>query len=101
MGISMNNNTPPAVYRILVVDDNPSIHEDFRKILCAQSSKARNSVASLAAEIFDELSTDQTGGRFEMESAFQGQEALTKVEAAEIAGRPFAVAFVDVRMPPG
>ena len=96
----MNKQTPPSLCRILVVDDNPSIHEDFRKILCAQPSDASQTVASLSAEIFEEP-TGQLAANFEMESAYQGQEALAKVLAAEAAGRPFAVAFVDVRMPPG
>src|SRR6185369_6863778 len=38
---------------------------------------------------------------FELDSAYQGQEGLAKVEAALQAGRPYAMAFVDMRMPPG
>ena len=38
---------------------------------------------------------------FQVDSAFQGQEGLEKVRAAVAAGDPYAVAFVDVRMPPG
>ena len=38
---------------------------------------------------------------FQVDSAFQGQEGLEKVRAAFAAGTPYAVAFVDVRMPPG
>ena len=38
---------------------------------------------------------------FEIDSAFQGQEGLEKVRAAVAAGKPYAVAFIDVRMPPG
>ena len=41
------------------------------------------------------------GVTFEIESAFQGREALEKVSAAFKEGRPFTLAFVDVRMPPG
>jgi diguanylate cyclase (GGDEF)-like protein/PAS domain S-box-containing protein len=39
--------------------------------------------------------------RFEMDSAYQGVEALEKVRGMRLAGRPFAMAFVDMRMPPG
>lgn len=38
---------------------------------------------------------------FELDSAHQGKEALSKVQQALAAGRPYAMAFVDVRMPPG
>ncbi|MDB6116620.1 MAG: Histidine kinase, partial [Verrucomicrobiaceae bacterium] len=38
---------------------------------------------------------------FELTFATQGQEALEIVHAAHLAGRPFAIAFMDVRMPPG
>jgi two-component system NtrC family sensor kinase len=38
---------------------------------------------------------------FELDSAFQGQEGLAKVEAALQEGLPYAMAFVDMRMPPG
>ena len=38
---------------------------------------------------------------FEIDSAFQGEEGLEKMLAAKEADRPYALAFVDVRMPPG
>jgi PAS domain S-box-containing protein len=38
---------------------------------------------------------------FDISSAHQGQEALALVESAVAEQRPFALAFVDVRMPPG
>src|SRR5581483_9534765 len=37
----------------------------------------------------------------EVDSAFQGQEGLEMVKQAAANGRPYAMAFVDVRMPPG
>jgi len=42
-----------------------------------------------------------TDVEFEIDSAFQGQEGLAKVQHALNEGRPYAMAFVDVRMPPG
>jgi PAS domain S-box-containing protein len=39
--------------------------------------------------------------QFELDSAYQGQEGLEKVRQALAEGRPYAVAFVDIRMPPG
>jgi signal transduction histidine kinase/PleD family two-component response regulator/HPt (histidine-containing phosphotransfer) domain-containing protein len=38
---------------------------------------------------------------FEVDSAYQGQEGALMVQKAFETGRPYAVAFVDIRMPPG
>ena len=91
----------PASHRILIVDDNHAIHEDFRKIFAPPGA---------AAEALDELEAllhDRQPKRreamppFDLVSAFQGREALEHVRAAVAARRPFALAFVDMRMPPG
>ena len=37
---------------------------------------------------------------YEIDSAFQGQEGLKLVRQAAAEGRRYALAFVDVRMPP-
>ncbi len=88
-------------HRILLVDDNPSIHEDFRKILLG--SQVRNDVLDAAeAILFDESpSAKEAQRKFVVESAFQGQEALEHLKLAIGEGQPYAMAFVDVRMPPG
>jgi two-component system, cell cycle sensor histidine kinase and response regulator CckA len=86
--------------RILIVDDNSSIHEDIRSILGREEN--HNGLAQAKTLLFGEeepVASEQMG--FEIVSAFQGQEGLQKVQEAEEAGRPFALAFVDVRMPPG
>lgn len=95
--------TPPSENRrILIVDDNASIHADYRKIL--GSSGESGALADAKAAFFGAaapVSAPVAGSGFELESAYQGEEALEKVRAACAAQRPFAVAFVDVRMPPG
>ncbi|HLK55666.1 MAG TPA: ATP-binding protein [Chthonomonadaceae bacterium] len=91
-------NTPPN-RRILLMDDLPSIHEDFRKIL-QQDSPAKSELDAFKAALFDD-ETPTASISFELDSAYQGQEGLAKVEAALQAGRPYAMAFVDMRMPPG
>lgn len=83
--------------RVLVVDDMPAIHEDFRKILRPPQASP---LADLEAFLFDAAPPEPPAG-FEVESAFQGQEGLDKVVQARDAQRPFALAFVDMRMPPG
>lgn len=87
--------------RILLVDDNPAIHEDFRKIL-APRPQHDSALEEAEAVLFGgERPATVQPVAFPLESAFQGKEALEKVREARNAGRPFALAFVDVRMPPG
>jgi PAS domain S-box-containing protein len=87
--------------RILLVDDNPSIHEDFRKILLG--SQIRNEALDAAEAIIfgSDSATRDTSHDFVLESAFQGQEALERVTQSIANGTPYAMAFIDVRMPPG
>lgn len=85
--------------RILVVDDNPAIHDDFRKIFRADQDA--DLIDAAEAALFGEELTVSAQERFTIEFASQGQEALTMVEAALKREEPYAMAFVDVRMPPG
>jgi len=86
--------------RILVIDDNRSIHEDFRKIL--GSRHAGNFVLDeVESELFGDVKVETNAPELEIDSAYQGQEALVLVRTALEQGRPYAMAFVDVRMPPG
>jgi diguanylate cyclase (GGDEF)-like protein len=84
--------------RILIIDDTPSIHEDFFRILSPDSA----SVLSLACSEEALFGTAQPARpTFSLDSAYQGQEALKLVERALAEGRPYAMAFTDMRMPPG
>jgi diguanylate cyclase (GGDEF)-like protein/PAS domain S-box-containing protein len=85
--------------RILVIDDTPSIHADFNKILGSDAA-TETGLASSEAALFGD--TPEVGQQaFELDSAYQGQEALAMVMAALAQNRPYAMAFVDMRMPPG
>ena len=94
-------NAERSSYRILVIDDNPAIHEDFRKVLGSSPSDLKTEVDGFAATLFGTATTSSHRIAFEIDSAFQGKEGLEKVRAAAAEGRPYAVAFVDIRMPPG
>ncbi|VVO71813.1 hypothetical protein PS903_01315 [Pseudomonas fluorescens] len=84
--------------RILIIDDTPSIHADFRKILGAQSEDEQ-SLAGTEAALFGTVQQDRLS--FQLDSAYQGAEALERVQCALAEGRPYAMAFIDMRMPPG
>ena len=90
----------PINSRILLVDDNPAIHEDFRKILLG-SAKNRTELDAMESVLFDTPHIPVNVTTFELDSAYQGKEALEKVKQAIKNGKPYAMAFVDVRMPPG
>ncbi len=97
----MNHEITERNRRILIVDDNASIHADFKKIL-AESDVDRISLARAEAELFGAPAVAAKDKPvFELSSAFQGQNALEMVRGSVQAGRPYAMAFVDVRMPPG
>jgi PAS domain S-box-containing protein len=86
--------------RILVVDDNRAVHDDFRKILCSGQETSPGLTAAEQLLFGESASTGQVPA-FEIDSAYQGEEGLAKARQAAAAGRPYALAFVDVRMPPG
>ncbi len=86
--------------RILLVDDNTSIHADFRKILCPNLGNAA-ALNELEAALFDDAPPVTAATTFTLDSAYQGQEALEMVKQSLAENRPYAMAFVDVRMPPG
>ncbi|HVW22022.1 MAG TPA: response regulator [Opitutaceae bacterium] len=91
--------------RILVIDDNHAIHADVRKILCPQISETAASLDALESAL---LGGDGAPAgpalpavSFHVDSAYQGKEGLALVQKAVDSGHPYAMAFVDVRMPPG
>ncbi|WP_342620483.1 EAL domain-containing protein [Rhodoferax sp. GW822-FHT02A01] len=84
--------------RILLADDMPSIHEDFRKILCP--ILRTNNLTDIEDALFGPTEKP-TVLEFTLSSAFQGQEAVSMVEESLRQNTPYAMAFIDMRMPPG
>jgi diguanylate cyclase (GGDEF)-like protein len=89
---------PTANRRVLLIDDMPSIHEDFRRILSGTS--ASGEIDAAEAALFGTVSTPAVTG-FDLDSAYQGREGVEKVRASLQTAHPYALAFVDMRMPPG
>lgn len=94
--ISPASDTP---HRILVVDDNRAIHEDFRKILSGDTDG--DDFEDEDAAFFGTTPTAPKKTHFELDFASQGQEALDMVIAAKEKGLRYSLVFMDVRMPPG
>jgi diguanylate cyclase (GGDEF)-like protein len=85
--------------RILIIDDTETIHQDFRKTLT--SGDPDPNLDAEAEALFGNPAPSSDRREFSLDSAMQGEEGYAKVESALSAGRPYAVAFVDMRMPPG
>jgi signal transduction histidine kinase/two-component SAPR family response regulator len=94
-----------ASRRILVIDDNRDIHQDFQKIFRSLGGDPSG---------FDELESDLFGSDLgkqtarnnpllgvALDSAYQGEEGVQMATQAALSGSPYLLAFVDVRMPPG
>src|SRR5688572_24450339 len=90
--------------RILIIDDQESIHQDYRKIITPFETEA-GGLADVEAELFGNIAPRPQeqceADLYEIDSAFQGGEAIDLLRQALREGRPYAVAFVDIRMPPG
>jgi diguanylate cyclase len=89
------------VTRILIVDDNPAIHRDFDKILGASPEPAAE-LADVESLLFgDAPAAERERPSYTLEFASQGQEGVERAKRAVAEGLPFAIAFIDMRMPPG
>src|SRR3984885_959986 len=96
----MDRTTVPVNRRILVIDDNQDIHADFRKVF-GVGRDSSNSLAAAELALLGEAPARSVDPGFEVDSALQGQEGVARVKQALEEGKPYAVAFVDMRMPPG
>src|SRR2546429_10026655 len=85
-------------HRVLVIDDNPAIHADYRKIL---TSEGHTQQSAAEAGLFGAPPTDVARPVFDVDAALQGRDGGELARAALEPGRPYSVAFVDMPKPPG
>ena len=93
--------------RIIIIDDNPAIQEDFIKVFT--SMQKLQATDKLEIDIFDELEPDKNIDsdkenllpEFQLDTATQGQEGVEKIQQALENGKPYTLAFVDLKMQPG
>ena len=90
--------TTHASNRILVIDDNRAIHDDFRKILCPASDSSDQAEAEFFGGPAPPLPQPHFRNRLR---PFKAMKASPPCAARSRKAGRIAMAFVDVRMPPG
>ena len=106
----MNATTPTHRIRLLVADDELDVHEAYRRVfqefLASNRHQTPSKLDELSAQLFADASAPgpSNGDACVIEDINyhrQGEEAVAAVKSACAEGRPFTLAFLDMRMPPG
>ena len=88
--------------RILIVDDESGMHDSYRRCLAPAGNGDGAALDAMAAELFGDVPVSREDTAvFDLTHAMQGLDGIAAVERAIAEGNPYAVAFIDVRMPPG
>ncbi|TMH01696.1 MAG: response regulator [Betaproteobacteria bacterium] len=88
--------------RILVIDDDAIVLEGFRKTLDNDAEASARALDALGASLFGtEAPARAERPSFEVDLVRDGAQGCQRAAEAANAGRPYAVAFVDMRMPGG
>jgi diguanylate cyclase (GGDEF)-like protein len=91
--------------RVLIADDEAKLHDAYRDCFRA-TREADLAIDDLGAELFGEggsaaKSDSADFANFAFDHVLQGEEAVTRVSQALADGEPYALVFLDMRMPPG
>jgi diguanylate cyclase (GGDEF)-like protein len=99
--------TRPPI-RVLVVDDEPEVRDAYRQIFSGPTDTTQsNARKNLGAKLFGREETRAPARpsshaiSFEPQFCDGAEAAVAAVRASLTAKRPFAVVFMDMRMPPG
>jgi DNA-binding NarL/FixJ family response regulator len=89
--------------RILAVDDERKILDAYRQVFCPETDPqgSEPEMADLVTKLFGEKPHTPEGPLFDLVLCRQAEEAVETATAAMEKDEPFAVAFIDVRLPPG
>jgi diguanylate cyclase (GGDEF)-like protein len=94
--------------RILIVDDEPAMHDSYRRSFAPVGGADAGALDAMAAELFGDEDApaaspvaSDAAMDFALTHAMQGLDGVAAIEQAMLDGDPYAVAFIDVRMPPG
>ena len=98
------NTSQTTQLRVLVADDEQAILNLYEDVLSPEEEDAPSMLAeleTLAGKLFGEQEQETAPVPYDLVLCHQGNEAVEAVKLSIDEGRPFAVAFLDVRMPPG
>lgn len=84
--------------KILVIDDELPVRESYQSILCSQGYDPLSELEQL---FDDDSEVEETSTDYEVSFASQGAEGIELAHKAYQLGEPYAIAFIDMRMPPG
>ena len=82
---------------MLTIDDEQSIQDLYEVFFEEKTCEA----TALLNEIEGKVETDQASPEFILTQVEQGRDGIEAVRQALEKGKPFPVAFIDIRMPPG
>jgi len=96
--------------RILVVDDEEGVREAYREIFDSAAKQKKTSSDNQADAFFKDqddgveevvIDTPDMNVTYEVDYVSQGKDAVKHAKDAHEEGAPYAVIFLDMRMPPG
>jgi len=91
--------------RILLVDDNDAIHQDIESILSINKNNSDMELRQMENDLFGPAAVAEpdvlTETLYDIDHAYQGDEAIQMVGRAVAEGDPYSLIFMDVRLPPG
>lgn len=91
-----------SAFRVLIVDDNPSVHSDFTRIFEPDADASAAALDELELGLFGASDRNAPPGEaFVLWHASQCDEGVELTRNAVERSTPFDVAFVDMKMPPG
>jgi len=90
-------------FRVLVADDDSSILDFFHQVLSRVETdqKIHLETGESESKLFLENASSQSLKLFDVVTCQQGNEAVDAVKSSIKEDRPYSVAFIDIRMPPG
>jgi len=99
----MNDRPETSTNRVLVVDDDEQLINEYTRCLGEdfEPDYATTTISDLEKVLFGQESNKRSAAKFDVDSRYQGDAGVEAVKAAIKAGRPYAIVFLDVNMPPG
>ncbi len=99
----MNDIHETVTNRILVVDDEQMLIDEYLRCLGEdyEPDSATTTLTELEKVLFGDETDERGAAKFAVESRNQGEAAVEVVRKAMQNDTPFAIVFLDIRMPPG